>query len=290
MPTATAGPGAPPADLTLPGSWPQAPDEGVWLPAGQPVTGQAAMARTFVLPDPQRPYARVDLVWINSNLARLHFAAGTQNRTLDSGSPGAGEVPLAVQPSLLAAFNGGFQRLANQYGSAGFRVAGQWFTLPTPAMATVAIAPSGRVTLGAWGSEIPTTPLPTDLRQNLPLILDHGRISPQIDDGAAWGTTVNNTVRVWRSGLGQMADGALVYAAGTPLTARGLAEVLQAAGAQQAMELDINSYWVTFNFFSATGPPAAPVRGEKLMPAMTRSATRYLTPDTRDFFYLTAVG
>lgn len=180
--------------------------------------------------------------------------------------------------------------MTNQYGSVGFRVADSWFTLPTGGMATVAIAPSGRVTLGAWSSEVPATPLPTDLRQNLPFIFDHGSISPSIDDGAVWGTTVNNSVRVWRSGLGQTADGALIYAAGTPLTARGLAEVLQATGAQQAMELDINSYWVTFNFFSPAGQASAPVRAQKLMAAMTRSATRYLTPDTRDFFYLTTVG
>jgi hypothetical protein len=291
-PAATPTPGVTPLppDLVIPTTWPQATDEGVWQPAGRQVGGQAAMARTFVLPDPQRPYARVDLVWINPLRARVHLVAGTQYPAIPSGLHGTGEVPLDVRPRLLAAFNGGFQRMAGQYGSVGFRIAGQWFTQPTPGLATLAMDASGRATLGAWGSEVPFVPAPFDLRQNLPPILDQGRISPHIDDGAYWGVTVNNTVRVWRSGLGQTADGALIYAAGTPLTARGLAEALQAAGAQRAMELDINSYWVTFNFYFPDGPAAAPVRGEKLLAAMTRPATRYLTPDTRDFFYLTAAG
>jgi hypothetical protein len=73
-------------------------------------------------------------------------------------------------------------------------------------------------------------------------------------------------------------------------TARGLAQALQVAGAQRAMELDINSYWVRFNFYFLDGPAAAPIRGEKLVAAMTRPATPYLTPDTRDSFYVTAVG
>jgi hypothetical protein len=46
------------------------------------------------------------------------------------------------------------------------------------------------------------------------------------------------------------------------------------------MELDINSEWVTFNFYAAwqAGSP------HKLLPGMTRDTTRYLSPDDRDFF------
>jgi hypothetical protein len=46
------------------------------------------------------------------------------------------------------------------------------------------------------------------------------------------------------------------------------------------MELDINSEWVTLNFYSAWGAMGA----QKLLPDMTRDASRYLTPDDRDFF------
>jgi hypothetical protein len=46
------------------------------------------------------------------------------------------------------------------------------------------------------------------------------------------------------------------------------------------MELDINSEWVTFNFYGGWGA----LTPQKLLPDMTRDPTRYLTPDDRDFF------
>jgi hypothetical protein len=87
-------------------------------------------------------------------------------------------------------------------------------------------------------------------------------------------------VRVWRSGIGVDARGNLIYAAADDQTATSLAQILQRAGAVRAMELDINSEWVTFNFYGAFGAGDP----QKLLPGMTRDATRYLTPDDRDFF------
>jgi hypothetical protein len=72
----------------------------------------------------------------------------------------------------------------------------------------------------------------------------------------------------------------VIYAAADNQTAQSLAQILVRAGAVRAMELDINSEWVTFNFYGAWGAAAA----QKLLPDMTRDATRYLTPDDRDFF------
>jgi hypothetical protein len=46
------------------------------------------------------------------------------------------------------------------------------------------------------------------------------------------------------------------------------------------MELDINSYWVSFNTYAAAGA----LRPAKLLAETERPATRYLTPDDRDFF------
>lgn len=286
-----------PKNLVIPRGWPQAQGEGVWALAGERVAGQVAMERTFVLPDPQRPYARVDLVWINPALAQVHIAAGTRHPDTGTALHGTGQVPLASRPRLLAAFNGGFKRIGGNYVDFGFRADGRWYRQPSPGMATLAVNPSGRVVLGAWGRDLPVTPWgkvassgprPRDLLQNLPLLVDHGRVSSQIANGAAWGETVNNAVRVWRSGLGQTTSGDLIYAAGTPLTALTLAQVLQLAGSRRAMELDINSYWVTFNFYHPSAPGASSPQGEKLMSGMQRSAYRYLSPDSRSFIYLTA--
>ena len=117
-------------------------------------------------------------------------------------------------------------------------------------------------------------------RQNLPLIVDHGRPDPQIANGSLWGATVGNATLVWRSGIGIDRHGNLIYAAGNDQTASSLASALIRAGAVRAMELDINSYWVSFITYGGWGALAP----ANLMPDMNRLATRYLTPDDRDFF------
>ena len=246
------------------------------------------MARTFVLPDPQRPYERVDLVWMDTRLLHLHLVAGTAHPQAASGVRGSGVIPVAARGRLVAAFNGGFKKYAGHYGSFGYRAAGVWYRTPVNGLATLAVYGSHRVVIGSWGgSSLPASPAPRSLLQNLHLLIDHGRISPSITQGGLWGVTVGSSVRVWRSGLAQTATGNLIYAAGIPVTAHTLARVFALAGARRAMQLDINSYWVTFNLYHATATAPHTVVGTKLMPNMVRSANRYLTPDRRDFVYLT---
>ena len=122
-------------------------------------------------------------------------------------------------------------------------------------------------------------------RQNLPLIVENGQLNPALSNDSLWGTTLGNTVRVWRSGVGVDAHGNLIYAAADIQTAESLAQILQRAGALRAMQLDINYEWTTFNFYGTfgAGDPA------KLLPGMSRPATRYLSPDDRDFFAVYAL-
>ena len=117
-------------------------------------------------------------------------------------------------------------------------------------------------------------------RQNLPLIVNEGHLNPSLANGAEWGATVGNAVLVWRSGIGVDRHGNLIYAAGEDQTVASLARTLQHAGAVRAMELDINSYWVSFISYGAPGAEDP----KNLLPGMSRSATRYLEPDDRDFF------
>jgi len=69
-------------------------------------------------------------------------------------------------------------------------------------------------------------------------------------------------------------------AAANDQTAKSLAQILRHAGAVRAIELDINSTWVSFNTYSHRNGRGA----TKLLPGMSRDVTRYLTPDDRDFF------
>lgn len=276
-----------PARLPVPVGYPQAPGEGVWVPVGPRVGGQAVMAQTFLLPDASRPYERVDLVWLDLHLLHIHLVAGTAHPLAASGIHGPGVIPPAARSRLVAAFNGGFKKYDGQFGNFGYRAAGVWYRTPVAGLATLAVYPNGGVRLGAWGSQLPATPTPWGLLQNLTPLVEHGRVAPTITQGAQWGVTVGNSVRVWRSGLAQTAGGNLIYAAGVPVTADTLARAFALAGARNAMQLDINSYWVTFNYYQPTAPGAETVTATKLMPTMVRPATRYLTPDRRDFIYVT---
>jgi len=60
---------------------------------------------------------------------------------------------------------------------------------------------------------------------------------------------------VWRSGIGVDRHGNLIYVAGEDQTVKSLATTLLHAGAVRAMELDINSYWVSFITYGAPGAP-----------------------------------
>ncbi len=93
---------------------------------------------------------------------------------------------------------------------------------------------------------------------------------------------------MWRSGVGVDASGALTYVGGPALSIQSLAILLQRAGAVRAMELDLNTQWVSgFTFQQASANPAD-VRGVKLLASMQRSEDRYLVPGERDFFALLA--
>ena len=86
--------------------------------------------------------------------------------------------------------------------------------------------------LGVWGSDIGPAPDMIAYRQNCPLLLDGGKLTPQAetDDPRLWGWTVKNKIATWRSGLDLSADGRyLIYAAGNGLTVPTLAAARTAA-------------------------------------------------------------
>jgi len=117
-------------------------------------------------------------------------------------------------------------------------------------------------------------------RQNLPLIVNQGRPNPNLSGGPAWGVTVGNAIRVWRSAIGVDRYGNLLYIVANDQTVGALAAAMIHVGAVRAMELDINSYWPSFITYRHPGALGA----ANLLPDMSRSTQRYLTPDDRDFF------
>ena len=255
--------------------------EGVWHRTGPLVHGSAPVLVTTFRPDPNYPQLVAGVAWMSSSLTRLELYPGRYEPPNAGVTPA--EVPLRQRGQLLATFNSGF-RLEDDHG--GFFAEGRLYSPLQKGQATLVAYRDGKVDVRTWRGGPRPGPDVRVARQNLPLILEGGRLNPSLNNGALWGATVGNAVRVWRSGVGVDAHGNLIYAAADIQTAQSLAQILRRAGAVRAMELDINLAWTTFNFYGTWGAG----NPQKLLPGMDRPATRYLTPDDRDFFALYAHG
>jgi hypothetical protein len=261
---------------------PALPAEGVWHPAGRLVGGVPAVYVTALRPDTVHTGLATGVAWMDTTLVRGVLFAGRQL----PGGAWANEAPISPveRPSLVAAFNSGFQ-LGGSRG--GYYAEGRTVRPLVDGAASFLIDGQGRPTVGAWGRDMHMSGSIASVRQNLSLIVDNGAPVDGLPTNVngKWGATVGNRILVWRSGVGETANGALVYAAGNGLSVSSLARVLAAAGAVRAMELDINSTWT--RFFSYDSPdqtqPAAVV-GTKLVPDMRSAPTLYLEAETRDFF------
>jgi hypothetical protein len=187
------------------------------------------------------------------------------------------EVPFGQRRRLLATFNGGF---IYRDGNNGSSIGGTMYEPLKQGLATLIAYRDGRVDVNTWHGGQTAGAQIAFARQSLPLIVDHGRLNPLLNDSTRWGFTLGNAVRVWRTGAGIDRRGNLIYAAADSQTVVTLARILQRAGAVRAMQLDINPEWPTLNTYSHVGG---------LVPAMVvpnyqQSTTRYLVPDDRDFF------
>jgi len=262
---------------------PSLPGEGVWSTGGLPAPTSnlpPLVARTFIRPDPNRPYGIVTLLQFDTRFLALHMVAGTAQPGGPRGVAGPGVIPASdMKNSLLfAAFNGGFKYADGQYG---MYVDGTTYVPPQNGAATIAVTKEGQLILGAWGKDPRLTSGNTDLaswRQNAALLIDNGIVNPLTNDGAAWGGTFLNRAYTWRSGIGLTSYGSLIYAAG---------ETLKAAGAVMAMQTDINPNWV--RAFLYTRAASSSLQITKLNPGMHGSGTEYLQGTARDFFYITRI-
>ncbi len=256
------------------------PGEGIWQPSGRNVGGRPALWITYLRPDPVHTSLLAGLARLDMTRLRATLHAGTQ---LPGGSGwlhGA-EVAAADYPTAIAAFNSGF-RLDNSGG--GYYAEGRTVRPLIPGRASLVTYADGHVDIGVWGGDATMTSSVTAVRQNLSLIVDNGAVTPGVatESSAQWGGTVGNRIYVWRSGVGVDAHGNLVYAAGPGLDVATLAELLRRAGCVRAMELDINTSWVSFTVF-APGPAPGGLHGTNLLSTMVRPGDRYLSAGTRDF-------
>jgi hypothetical protein len=256
---------------------PALPGEGVWHATYAAGGSRPPVLITSYRPNPAYPRIVAGIAWIDHTRTSVQLYPGLQEPAVALPSRGPMEVPQALRGGLVATFNSGF-KLADSGG--GFVYGGHTYATMHDGMATLVRYSSGRVDVTAWSGGPDPGPDVAYARQDLPLIVNHGHVNPNLSDGPEWGATLGNAIFVWRSAVGIDRHGNLIYAAAPDQTVASLAQIMIHAGAVRAMELDINSYWPSFITyrFPGAGHPA------NLLADMVRSPLRYLTPDDRDFF------
>jgi hypothetical protein len=226
----------------------------------------------------------VDLLSFDPNLVELHLHSGT----IDAGSTGWRYGPSiggAERRRVIAAFNGGF-RLSTDAG--GFESFGRVAVPLRAGLGSIVTYTDGTTDIGAWRREVPAPgKRVASVRQNLPLLIDHGHIAGSVACLTCWGATLGGVSDPARSGLGITADGHLVWAGGEHLTPAQLATALLGARVVRAVELDINPEWVNGYLFGhdhGHGPvvPIPVIAGQTGIPG------QFLVPWSRDFFSVVA--
>ena len=262
-----------------------------WHAYGQTMNGTPMMAQALLSQDPQRPYAAIALVRIDLSRLQLHMMPGYLEPSHDGNIlkaiPNVGMIPLPDQSHLIAAFNGGFKAVNGHYG---MMVNGLTLLPPQPGLATLAVYRDGHVNIGAWEGGISPTPDLVAFRQNCPLIVQNGQLNQMVNvvNYVMWGNTIGNQDITWRTGVGITKDSRfLIYAVGNGASVQTLAQALLNAGAYNAMQLDINQHYAHFAAYQSTGNSASPLKAVQLLDQMESDPSLYLTPHSRDYFYLT---
>jgi hypothetical protein len=255
------------------------PGEGVWRVI-ETVRGEPALFSTFLRPSSTYSSYVAGIVSIDQRLVTFQLHPGSED-------PGPGNwgsqpwIPPGSRRGLLATFNGGFKL---DTAGGGFYLNGVTRGTITNGAASVVYYRNGTIAIGTWGSEVRMTPDVVGVRQNLKLIVDHGQVPNSVNYNVitSWGATLGGGYYVWRSGLGVTADGRVIYVYGPAMNVRELADILQQAGAVEALQLDINPFWMSFMYYEKDGHPTDPTP-VNLLTAQQQTAYRYYSVYSRDF-------
>jgi hypothetical protein len=266
------------------GSFSKLNNEGIWKTMKlSAFPNEGVMAYTFVRPDTTRPYSIVTIAQLDMSKMNLGAVAGIKEPGGKAGNPGPGEVPRDIVDGnrLVAAFDGGFQYKDGQYGMI---VDGKTYLPLQNDLGTVVGYKNGTVKIIDYTGQ----DLGRDVafvRQNCPILIENGQSGVEdIKNKKLWGRTMTSSIYTWRTGMGLTKNGNLLFAVGNNLTPTTLAMALKMAGAENAIQLDINPNWVRFNIFSPLGN--GKYDSKPLTRDLKNGATAYLTGNSKDFFYV----
>lgn len=253
-------------------------------PAASPGSSWRVVARVKGSPaawEAQR--GGVTLLRFDQSLARLDLHAG-EGEPAGTWRYGA-QIELSEIHHVIAAFNGGFKFTT---GAVGWMAEGRIAEPLVAGRGSIVTYRDGTTAVGAWDRGVPASGRPVrSVLQNLSLLVEGGRPAANVEGciQSCWGETVGGVDVVARSGLGVTADGQLVWAAGEHLTPLALADGLLSAGAQRAVQLDINPDWVAAYLYrhGSAGP-----EWSQVVPGQLGIAGKFLQPYHRDFFAVVA--
>lgn len=307
--------------------WPPAPlepflqpplrGEGKWVTlendpfVGKNPNAPSPFAFTFLRPDRDRAYSQVYIVLWDPRQVELDAVAGTREPKSQTGETGSGLVPREprVLSRFVAGFNGGFQTLHGDWGMMANRVE---YVSPRAYAGTVAKLADGSTGFGTWPED---TTIPDDLisfRQNMTPLVAGGRFNPY--QRHWWGGVPpgwTHESRTVRSALCKTTDGFVAYVYGGSVDHEVLGRAMLRARCDYGIHLDMNYGHTGFEFYRIGRAGTLPELPRKLDPMweargplpdapewefMSRrmikhmalmNFPRYVSPESRDFFYLT---
>ena len=258
----------------------QIPGEGVFSPVVVGPLGNPIVETAALRPDADHTSNLAYVAWLNQKALSFTLHPGYQQ-------PGGNwdETDYLSQeqlPRLVATWNGGF-KVDPDDAMGGFYEDGRTAVPLVYGKAAEVFLKDGSLKIGEWGRELNMTSNVAAVRENLNMLVDNGEVTvgPLDGSGADWGYTIRGWYYIARSGLGMTANGDIVYVGGTQLSVYTLAKLLKAAGAVEAMELDINPDWTSFMTYNGLQNPKNP--SPQKMWDFDQPADRYFSPSDRDF-------
>ena len=289
-PTAPAASSSPPSNPTATPPTPAssldsslAPPSGHglhWRSAGRKVRHQSAVAIA------RTAGSSIAMMWMNPELLSFRFIPGYRfpeagkSRSIDN-------KPSSWVPRMAAAFNGAFE-LKDHAG--GYAYNGNIIRPLVNGLATIVITTTGAMHVVTWknGSHLPADALV--VRQNLRPLVHHGKsMATQGDGPATWGLANGGLAHANRTALGERADGSIVFAYGSEVTAVALADALVRAGVREAVVLDMNKSWPTGFVYDRARHKHPPV-GHRILPQIWRDPSTYYQRFIKDFIVATAAS
>ena len=256
------------------------PGEGQWRVV-EKVKGQPAIFTTFLRDATYTSYVN-GIASMDQRLVSFQLHPGSEDPGPGNwGAWGSTSIAPGSRTGLLATFNGGF-KLDSAGG--GFYLNGEYHGSLVTGEATIVYYKNGTIKIGEWGRDFTMNSSIEGVRQNLKLLIDRGKIEPNLNQNVEtnFGATLGGGYYVWRSGLGITKDGRIIYVYGPALNVQDLADLLQRAGAVEGMQLDINPYWMKYEYYNANSHPSDPTP-VNLLPTQQQSAYSYYSTYTRDF-------